>query len=267
MIFYCYGNLFFALFQFIIIFTFVFKNINKKSCERRKFICLTQLTIILKDNNVLTTKQEYSQFLNCNFKGLRLRKPLFYGWNYGLRFNLQFGDTDTDEYFKEVARRASIIFKTVFDNSDKVFLVFMDYKYKRRKIRFSNFTFKQIDNLKKTEVSYIKEKQLYESDNKFDIRNVAIIKVTAERINQNNILTAIGHSDFPPRQPRLDENGFLISKEIYFINIDKKLIFHMYDDRGLDLVSAEKETLIPVYKKHNDWILDYNRKQIDKQFK
>ncbi len=234
-----------------------------------------------------TTKQEYRQYLSDNFKGLRLRTPLFYSWDFGLRFNLQtgetsnssrqvldgegnviplVGDTDTDEYFQEVTKRASTIFQSVFADSDKIFLVFMDYKYKRRKIKFSNYTFKQIDKLKKTEVIFTKEKRLYEPDDKFDIRNIAIIKLTVARINQKNILTAIGNSDFPPRKPRLDNNGFLTSKEIYFVNIDKKLIFHMYDDRGLDLVSADKETLRPIYKKHNDWILDYDRKRIDKQF-
>ena len=234
-----------------------------------------------------TTKQEYRQFLNDNFKGLRLRKPLFYSSDFGLRFDLQtgetsnssrkiidaegniiphVGDTDTDEYFQEVTKRASTIFQTAFDNSDKVFLVLMDYKYKRSKIRFSNFIFKQVNNLEKSEVCFSKEKQLYEPGDKFDIRNVAIIKLTADRISYKNILTAIGHSDFPPRQPRLDNNWFFTNKEVYFINIDKKLIFHMYDDRGLDLVSADKETLRSIYTKHNDWILDYDRKWIDKQF-
>ena len=214
----------------------------------------------------MTTKQEYRQFLNDNFKGLRLRKPLFYSWDFGLRFDLQVGETNTDEYFEEVTRRASTIYQTAFDNSDKVLLVFMDYKYKRRKIRFSNFTFKQIDNLQKTEISYSKEFRLYEPDDKFDIRNIAVIELTSDRINYENILRAIGHTDFSSRQPRLDNNWFFTSKEVYFINIDKKLIFHMYDDRGLDIVSADKETLRPIYNKHNDWILDYDREQIDRQF-
>lgn len=213
-----------------------------------------------------TAKQEYRQFLNKNFKGLRLGKPLFYNWDIGLRFDLQIGNTDTDEYFKEVTRRASTIFQSAFETSDQVFLVFMDYKYKRRKIRFSNFTFKQIDNLIKTEVSYSEEKRLYEPNDKFDIRNIAIIKTTTDKINYKSILTAIGHSDFSPRQPRLDENSVFTSKEVYFINIDKKLIFNMYDDRGLDIISTDIETIRPIYKKHNDWLLDYDRKQIDKQF-
>ncbi|MCE7072561.1 DUF3885 domain-containing protein [Dyadobacter sp. CY327] len=210
-----------------------------------------------------TTKQEYRLFLNCNFNGLRLRQPLFYNWEFGLRFDLQVDETSTDEYFREVTRRASIIFKTAFDKSDTIFLVFMDYQCRRRKIRFRNYIFKQVSNLKKTEVLYSKEKGLYQPDGNFD---VAIIKLTADRINYENILTAIGHSDFPPRQPRLDNSGFLTSKEVYFINIEKKLIFHMYDDRGLDIVATDKETLRPIYKGHNDLILGYDRERIDKQF-
>ena len=214
-----------------------------------------------------TTKQEYRQFLSDNFKGLRLRKPLFYSWNFGLRFDLQVGDTNTDEYFKEVTKRATTIFETAFDKYDKVFLIFIDHKYRRGKIRFSNFVFQQIDNLQKTDVSYSKEKRLYEPNDKFDISNVAIIRTTAQKINYANILTAIGHTDFPPRQPRLDQNGVFTAKEVYFVNIDKKLIFNMYDDRGLDIIATDKETIRPIYIKHNDWILDYDREQIDKQFK
>ncbi|MGQ7947417.1 DUF3885 domain-containing protein [Flavobacterium sp. WC2509] len=211
-------------------------------------------------------KQDYRQFLSNNFKGLRLGKPLFYNWKIGLRFDLQVDSTDTDDYFQEVTRRASTIFQSAFEDSDQVFLVFMDYKYKRRKIRFSNFTFKQIENLIKSEVSYSKEKRLYEPNDKFDIRNIAILKTATHKINYKSILTAIGHSDFFPRQPRLDENGALTAKEVYFINIDKELIFHMYDDRGLDIISADIEAIRPIYKKHNDWVLDYDRKKIDKQF-
>lgn len=214
----------------------------------------------------MTTKQQYREFLKDNFRGLKLRKPLFYSWDFGLRFDLQVADTDTDEYFQEVTRRASTLFQTAFDNSDKVFLVFMEFKYRRRKIRFSNYTFKQIDSLEKTEISYSKEFRLYEPEDKFDIRDIAIIKLTADRIGYKNILTAIGHTDFPSRLPQLDQNGFPTGKEIYFVNIDKKLIFHMYDDRGLDVISADKEILRPIYEKHNDWILDYDREQIEKQF-
>lgn len=211
-------------------------------------------------------KQTYRQFLTNNFNGLQLKQPLFYNWDFGLRFDLQVGETNTDEYFEEAITRASTIFQVAFDLTDQVYLILTHYRYKRRKIRFSNFTFKQVDALKKTEISYLVEKCLYEPNDKSDIRNIAMIRSTVDRINYKDILTAIAHSDFPPRQPRLDRNGFLTNKEIYFVNINKKLIFHMYDDRGLDLISAHKEILRPIYKKHNNWILEFDREKIDKEF-
>jgi hypothetical protein len=40
----------------------------------------------------------------------------------------------------------------------------------------------------------------------------------------------------------------------------------MYDDRGLDIIAADKETLRPIYLTFNNWILEHDRKEIDKQF-
>lgn len=214
-----------------------------------------------------TKKEEYFQYLAKNFPGLLIRQPLFYNWVNSLRFNLQVGETDTDEYFKEVQRRSSTLFEAAFAPEDTLFLVLMDYKWKRSKIRFFNYVFRQINDLIKKEISYTKARGLYEPNDNSDIRNIAILKVKADRINHNNILAAIGHSDFPPRQPRLDNYRALTSKEIYFINADKNIIFNMYDDRGLDIIASEIDILRPLYQNYNDWLLDYDRVTIDQKFK
>jgi len=210
-------------------------------------------------------KQTYRQFLQDNFEGLKLRKPLFYSWNYGLRFDLQDEKLSTrdDEYFVEVVRRALAIFETAFESSDKLFFVFKDYRNHQEKIRPANYAFRQIDKLEKNEIFYTREKFVYCPNDEY---NVALVYLTVDRINYKNILTAIGHTDFPPRQPRLDKLGVSTSKEIYFLNIDRRLIFHMYDDRGLDIIAADTEILRPIYEKHNDLILDYDKERIDKQF-
>ncbi|MNL16190.1 hypothetical protein D3C87_1372190 [compost metagenome] len=213
-----------------------------------------------------TILKEYKQFLRTNFKELRLKKPLLYSWDFGLRFDLQIDKNDTEEYFQEVTKRASTIFRDVFNDSDNIFLVYMDYKYRRQKIRVSNFTFKQIKNLLHTEITYSKRLRLYEAQDRFDVRNMAIIKLTTERISYKNILTAIANNDFSSRKPRLDDNSIFTNKEVYFINIDTKLIFHMYDDRGLELIAADKESLRPIYQKYNEWILNYDREKIETLF-
>ena len=214
-----------------------------------------------------TLKQEYIEFLSDNFfKGFQLRKPLFYSWDFGLRFDLQVGETNTDEYFNEVVRRSATLYELAFDNLDSVYFVLMDREFKRNKIRFSNYAFHQLSGLLKSEISYTKVTNLYFPNDKFDKRNIAIIKLSPDRINYRNILTAIAHSDFPPRKPRLDDFGMFTAKEVYFVNIDKKLVFNMYDDRGLDIIASDVETLRPIYDKYKNWLLEYNKKQIDKIF-
>ncbi|RKE56016.1 uncharacterized protein DUF3885 [Sphingobacterium detergens] len=40
----------------------------------------------------------------------------------------------------------------------------------------------------------------------------------------------------------------------------------MYNNRGLDLVATNIETLKPIDENLKDWILDYDRAQIEKLF-
>uniref|UniRef100_UPI00403F1FB3 DUF3885 domain-containing protein n=1 Tax=Lysinibacillus sp. Y5S-8 TaxID=3122488 RepID=UPI00403F1FB3 len=54
---------------------------------------------------------------------------------------------------------------------------------------------------------------------------------------------------------------------IYFLNIKKKTIFHVYDDRGCDLLATSPESIRDIYYTYNDWILDYDKDKIDKVFK
>ncbi len=192
---------------------------------------------------------------------------MFFNWENVLRFDLQVGKTNTDEYFQEVEKRATALFEAAFKPEDKIYLVLQERTGKRGKIRFTNYSFKQIKGLTEEEVTYFKVHRLYEPADKTDIWNVAVTKLKTDRVNYHKILAAISVMDFPSRQPRLDCRGFLTHKEIFFLNIDRKLIYYMYDDRGLDIVAKDKETLMPIYHRFNDWILECNRAQIDDAIK
>lgn len=65
------------------------------------------------------------------------------------------------------------------------------------------------------------------------------------------------------------EMGFdpAIPQDIYFYSLSNKIGFRIYDDRGCDIWSNDKEKLRPIYKSLNKWILDYNRPEIDEYFK
>jgi hypothetical protein len=58
-----------------------------------------------------------------------------------------------------------------------------------------------------------------------------------------------------------------IAGRAYTIDDRAKLLMHMYDDRGLDVIAASASTLLPIYERFGDWILDNQRHRIDFRFK
>jgi hypothetical protein len=58
-----------------------------------------------------------------------------------------------------------------------------------------------------------------------------------------------------------------ISSGVYVIDPDAKIVMNMYDDRGLDIIAAELETLRPLFEQFNGWLLDNQRTRIELRFR
>ncbi len=52
----------------------------------------------------------------------------------------------------------------------------------------------------------------------------------------------------------------------YLVDFERKLFLHAYDDRGMDLVAMDRETLKPTYDEYNDWLLNYDRPRMTPVF-
>jgi len=201
--------------------------------------------------------KEYNKFLTENFKGLTLKSPLFYNWDASLRFDLQPNaenpiTPDMSEYFETVLNRSTQILDSVFSSDDDIFIVLHQFKGRsRKKIKLGNFAFKQITDLNKGDVEFSVVKRLYEPNDNNEIWNRAIVKSKVLNLNNKELLQAISYTDFPSNKHR-------IQFETFIINISKKIIFHMYDDRGLDVTASDKKSLAPIYHKHKNWLLDYD---------
>lgn len=206
---------------------------------------------------MVTAKKEYLNYLTENYTEYKEYKTDLYHNKPYLRFDLQVGDIARQAYYTEVVKRATILFEEVFKPEDEVLIVFKDHK----KIRLSYYLFKQIENLSKQEIAFKTKENFYGEGGSY---NIAILKIKCVRINYKNIITAISNSDFGDREPQL--RNAVGSPSIHFINKTKNIIYNMYDDRGLDIISANIEILRSIYEKFNDWILDYDRTRIDKIF-
>jgi hypothetical protein len=78
-----------------------------------------------------------------------------------------------------------------------------------------------------------------------------------------SLLMQIILSDFPSQ----GGGNSQFESSVFLFDTDQNILFHLYDDRGLDLVAKEKSTLYPFYEKYKHWIMDYDKKQIESMFK
>ena len=217
-----------------------------------------------------------NQFLAKHFDGLVLRPPLFYLWDYGIRFEisdpeLAFGDKAN---LKQVYKRYTEIFHKVFDANDQILLVANVYSEKESRFlqkRPLNIYRKYVKNKKRLnqlQHTIIPSVFLDDEDGddyKDEVIHQFVLPCQKNEIRYVPLLSAISYEDFCHPSCILKgfpRNGY----DVFFVNATKKVVYHLYDDRGCDVIASNKETIRPLYEEHNEWILDYDRQKIDDLF-
>ncbi|MEE3808726.1 MULTISPECIES: DUF3885 domain-containing protein [Lysinibacillus] len=210
-----------------------------------------------------------NDYMNENFPSLLLRPPLFYNWEIGIRFELgveRARDCDYEDrlYIQEVYKRAVTLFEALHLQDEEIFMVvdvndFGGRKTYQHKARiFSPYIYDKsvLYKLKHTEMSSIFPED--DEDGKYKTHRFTLACKTSD-LKYIPLLKAVCNQDLGI-QPS-------IFHRIYFLNIKKKTIFHVYDDRGCDLLATSPESIRDIYYTYNDWILDYDKDKIDKVFK
>lgn len=187
-----------------------------------------------------------------------LKHPIFYNCNYGIRFEIGVGDVynadmiPRKEYVEDALKRAMTIYN--YGVKLPAILMWEVYPNEEDKSKFESlFSKKVIPILPQEESS-----QNFENDNDvikytqfyWDIKKS---KIPMDILFREIILGDLGGSvDF--------------ISSIYLFDVENHVMLHLYDDRGLDIVAHDKNKLEAIYQKLNSWILEYDRKQIDKIF-
>ncbi|WP_419884061.1 DUF3885 domain-containing protein [Peribacillus sp. B-H-3] len=201
------------------------------------------------------------------FPDLELKPPLFYSWDTGIRFELgaewkREYSYPNSPYVLGCYKRVITLFEALHSSDDDIF-VSMDVndcdkgKYSIRK--FSNFS----PYVEKPLLYRLKHEimpYLYPEDDQEGIYRTHrfSLKCKTAELTYKPLLKAICNQDLGIK-PRMHHS-------VYFININKKTIFHVYDDRGCDVLAASPYTIRGMYELYNDWILDYDRPRNDKVF-
>lgn len=186
-----------------------------------------------------------------------LKEALFYNSPFGIRFAI--GDENQDvydrhgvnpEYFAGALRRATVIYNAAGE-FDLLRFDFSEKNHGRVRDLSCNIAGLGLPQQRIAQIIYegqerIKQEQMY-----WDLKD--------REFNSEKLLREIIRAD-------LGGHSWL-SSAVYFVNTKTNLIYHPYDDRGADIVAADRFTLQPFYERFNDWILEFDRSSIDKQFK
>lgn len=200
-------------------------------------------------------------YLSQHFPGLSLEKPFLHSWPIALRFEIgpdeiplwlsKDKEMTNPEYFKEALNRATTIFELLFDKDDDLILVFQEYSKGIEVTKENGFLSKYIKQLDQKEVIYSDEEKLYyDEDPDLDDKSWkrVVIKLKTNDIDYIRVLEGSIYNDFSLEGPSL-------GGECFFINATKNIILHLYDDRGMDVISSKKTGLGVLYRNVSDWIL------------
>ena len=187
----------------------------------------------------------------------RIWHPLFYVYPWGLRFELGVYDLDdTGEYVRSAMERGRRIWDAVFAAGDDVLVIFDTTPDTALKQELKNC---QLQRIRARRTCPIPGKGMADEVQDFFYRH--LYRAAAKDIPFDAILKRVVEE-----QPIVG-GLYRYTSSVYFYNRTKKLLFHPYDDRGADLIGADRESLRPYYRELNELLLNWNREDMDRKWK
>jgi len=205
--------------------------------------------------------KEFNKYITKEFNVLNISKPVFYNFPIAIRFELGNPKEMSEHiYMQQVYKRSLILFEEIFNENQTFYILIhtnKDVNDKKTPRIFEKFL--KNKNLKYN-LSYNSLPYVYDADDKDWETSQFLLKCTKKDLYYKQLLKAIANVD-TDLSPKID-----FSNECYFINVEKGIIFHIYSDKGLDIVGKSTESIQELYLNYNNWILDYDRNQIDELF-
>lgn len=184
----------------------------------------------------------------------RIFHPLFYTYPYALRFEIGLPDLidreNWDPYVQSAIDRAKELYHSFFETSDLVLVICDSTPDRELKEAFSKCKMRRIRSLAMS--PFLDDAEDY--DETYFYRY--LYYGTADSMPGDLFLRKIVMGAV------YGGNNYNYSSSVYFYNTTKSLLFHLYDDRGADLIAFCAEDLLPIYRMKSDMLLDYDREEM-----
>ena len=203
--------------------------------------------------------------LDDRFPNLKIRPPLFYDWPIGIRFEL--GDPDEDNrerYMERVYFRALSLFKALHSTHDEMWMIANVHHreenlWRRRRVKIFQHYVKSKEVLYRLQhqvIPWVFEDLDEYSEGLQTHRYTLRCKVSD--VKYVHLVKALCNRDMAIN-PKIEH-------DLFFVNLSRDTIFHIYDDRGCDVIASTKESIRPLYETYSEWILPYDKEAIDRVF-
>jgi hypothetical protein len=204
--------------------------------------------------------------LAAEFPDLPIAPSLFHNWPVALRFELNV-DLNTPPAFDPIATRASTLFHSAFATADVTWLLNVTYDEqsgRRNRNRLPHRHSNLFSLARKLGIAIPRpagcstRRELHRNGAPQGTTRTRWAEISPRRTDVHAIFRRIAQSDFPLG------SGF--AGDVFFYNQTRRLLLHMYDDRGLDVIASDAATLAPLYTTRDAWLLDDDRPHMDALF-
>lgn len=195
---------------------------------------------------------------------------LFYHFESSLRFEL--GDEDISaklpiRRFLQAHHRASSISNFIFADTKNLYALFSSYSSEEQNPKAMKRL--QKSGFKKSRFSYLGKFAREEDEfDDWEVEDPDDQKVAFRHWYSYPILYTdeIAETLWFPCGIELGIKPYFNEGNVYLVDFERGVCLHVYDDRGMDLVSTNKADLVPVFKKYQDWLLPYNLDEMETVF-
>ncbi|WP_107926149.1 DUF3885 domain-containing protein [Lysinibacillus parviboronicapiens] len=185
------------------------------------------------------------KWMDDHYKGLSVTPDIYQSVDLGIHMELgksiyQFKEDGTlnRKRFCEVYRQVAEIFPLLFKRTDDVFVVVNSYPSESNNIVYPNF-FQRYVKAQQRKYSLRMHEFFWQFDEEAVVVQQMELLCKVSELKLAYLLKTIIHKDFESLYPRLRKKYCLYAPDIFFVNVRTKCIFHIYDDRGCEIMNTD----------------------------
>lgn len=193
------------------------------------------------------------------YKGLLLTPAIYHSLDLGIHVELgediyQFNEDGklNMKRFHSVYNHVAEIFPLLFKKDDDVILIANSYPSDSNKTVYPNF-FQRYVKVQPKRYSL----RMHEFIWQFDEEDICIQQMellcNVSELKLEYLLKSLIHKDFGSLKPQLRRKYCIYPPDIFFINVRTKCIFHIYDDRGCEIMNTDVKLHKQLVESLKEW--------------